>query len=199
MTRYIKFNIFILAVCLSFAIQAQQNDSQLTNNSIDDLNAIVDDLVNQAKDQNRLSEFKNLKKLVSKPFNSTPLFLQTLESLKLAEEKKNEIFARYLPRVTSSVGGGVKSGGLNNKSSSQSLNLNVTQLVYDFGVTKRQLAAATEEALASQSKVESQRTDLLLGIISAVHELYRAEMQLRYHKGLWMQEKAFGLNKTERS
>ena len=46
MTRYIKFNIFILAVCLSFAIQAQQNDSwQL----IDDLNAIVDDLVNQAK------------------------------------------------------------------------------------------------------------------------------------------------------
>ena len=191
MTRYIKFNIFILAVCLSFAIQAQQNDSQLTNNSIDDLNAIVDDLVNQAKDQNRLSEFKNLKKLVSKPFNSTPLFLQTLESLKLAEEKKNEIFARYLPRVTSSVGGGVKSGGLNNKSSSQSLNLNVTQLVYDFGVTKRQLAAATEEALASQSKVESQRTDLLLGIVSAVHELYRAEMQLRLSQGFVDARKGF--------
>ena len=191
MTRYIKFNILILAVCLSFTIKAQQNDSQLTDNSIDELNAIVDDLVNQARDQSRLSEFKNLKKLVSKPFNSTPLFLQTLESLKLAEEKKNEIFARYLPRVTSSVGGGVKSGGLNNKSSSQSYNLNVTQLVYDFGVTKRQLSAATEEALASQSKVESQRTDLLLAIISAVHELYRAEMQLRLSQGFVDARKGF--------
>ena len=40
-------------------------------------------------------------------------------------------------RVTSSIGGGVKSGGLNNDSSSQSYNLNVTQLVYDFGVTGR--------------------------------------------------------------
>jgi len=65
MTRYIKFNIFILAVCLSCAIQAQQNDLQLTNNSIDDLNAMVDDLVKQAKDQSRLSEFNKLKKLVS--------------------------------------------------------------------------------------------------------------------------------------
>jgi len=89
------------------------------------------------------------------------------------------------------VGGGVKSGGLNNKSSSQSLNLNVTQLVYDFGVTKRQLAAATDEALASQSKVESQRTDLLLAIISAVHELYRAEMQLRLSQGFVDARKGF--------
>ena len=67
------------------------------------------------------------------------MFLQTLESLKLAEERKNEVFSGYLPRVTSSVGGGVKSGGLNNDSNSQSYNLNVTQLVYDFGVTGKQL------------------------------------------------------------
>ena len=79
------------------------------------------------------------------PFSSTPLFLQTLESLKLLEEKKKEVFARFLPRVTSSVGGGIKSGGLNNDSSSQSYSLNINQLVFDFGVTKRQYNASKKD------------------------------------------------------
>ena len=133
--------------------------------------------------ENELLEFKRLKDIISVPFNSTPLFLQTLESLKLAEERKNEVFSRYLPRVSSSIGGGVKSGGLNNDSNSQSYSLNVTQLVYDFGVTGKEVDAVEKESLASQSKVESQRTDLLLEIITAVHEVYRAETQLLLSQG----------------
>ena len=127
MMQYIKFNI-VFFLFFSATIGAQEINPSLTNNSTDDLNDAVEDLVNKAKDENKLEEFKRLKKVISVPFNSTPLFLQTLESLKLAEERKNEIFSRYLPRVTSSVGGGVKSGGLNNDSNSQSLSLNVTQL-----------------------------------------------------------------------
>ena len=142
---------------------AQETESGLQKNTVNQLNKAVENLVAQAKDSNRLIEFKRLRSLVSAPFSSTPLFLQTLESLKLAEERKNEIFSRFLPRVTSSVGGGIKSGGLNNDSSSQSLSLNVTQLVYDFGVTGRQLDGAEKEALASQAKVENQRTQLDAG------------------------------------
>ena len=167
----------------SFSIGAQEIESGLVKKPKEDLNVTVESIVGQAKNQDKLREFKRLKEVVSVPFNSTPLFLQTLESLKLAEEKKNEVFSRFLPRVTSSVGGGIKSGGLNNDGNSQSRNLNVTQLVYDFGATGKQVNAAEKEALASQSKVEGQRTDLLLAIITAIHEVYRAETQLLLSQG----------------
>ena len=182
MMQYIKFNIVIL-LFFSAAYGVQEIESGLSRNSKEDLNITVENLVNQAKNEKELLEFKRLKDVISVPFNSTPLFLQTLESLKLAEERKNEVFSGYLPRVTSSIGGGVKSGGLNNDSNSQSYNLNVTQLVYDFGVTGKEVDAVEKESLASQSKVEGQRTDLLLEIITAVHEVYRAETQLLLSQG----------------
>ena len=180
--QYIKFNIAFF-LFFSAVTGAQEIESGLSRNSAEDLNITVENLVNQAKNEKELLEFKRLKDVISVPFNSTPLFLQTLESLKLAEERKNEVFSRYLPRVTSSIGGGVKSGGLNNDSNSQSYNLNVTQLVYDFGVTGKEVDAVEKESLASQSKVESQRTDLLLEIITTVHEVYRAEKQLLLSQG----------------
>tara|TARA_B100000963_G_C22614139_1_gene666422 strand:- start:804 stop:2156 length:1353 start_codon:yes stop_codon:yes gene_type:complete len=180
--RFIKYKI-LFCLLFSFSIGAQEIESGLVKKPKEDLNVTVESIVGQAKNQDKLREFKRLKEVVSVPFNSTPLFLQTLESLKLAEEKKNEVFSRFLPRVTSSVGGGIKSGGLNNDGNSQSRNLNVTQLVYDFGVTGKQVNAAEKEALASQSKVEGQRTDLLLAIITAIHEVYRAETQLLLSQG----------------
>ena len=108
---------------------AQETESGLQKNTVNELNKAVENLVAQAKDPNRLIEFKRLRSLVSVPFNSTPLFLQTLETLKLAEERKNEVFSRFLPRVTSSVGGGIKSGGLNNDSFQSLLKCS---LVYDW-------------------------------------------------------------------
>ena len=48
------------------------------------------------------------------------------------------------------------SGGLNNDSNSQSYSLNVTQLLYDFEVTGKEVDAVEKESLASQSKVESE-------------------------------------------
>ena len=185
----------LLCSSFSFCVIAQETDSGLQNRTVNELNKVVENLVSQAKDPNRLIEFKRLRSLVSGPFSSTPLFLQTLESLKLAEERKNEVFSRFLPRVTSSVGGGIKSGGLNNDSSSQSLSLNVTQLVYDFGVTGRQLDSAEKEALASQAKVENQRTQLLLAIITSIHEVYRAKTQLLLSQGFVSTRKDF-LNST---
>ena len=182
MMQYIKFNI-VFFLFFSTVSGAQEIESGLSRNSTEDLNITVENLVKQAKNEKELLEFKRLKDVISVPFNSTPLFLQTLESVKLAEERKNEVFSRYLPRVTSSIGGGVKSGGLNNDSNSQSYNLNVTQLVYDFGVTGKEVDAVEKESLASQSKVEGQRTDLLLEIITAVHEVYRAEKQLLLSQG----------------
>ncbi len=185
----------LLCSSFSFCVIAQETDSGLQNRTVNELNKVVENLVSQAKDPNRLIEFKRLRSLVSGPFNSTPLFLQTLESLKLAEERKNEVFSRFLPRVTSSLGGGIKSGGLNNDSSSQSMSLNVTQLVYDFGVTGRQLDSAEKEALASQAKVENQRTQLLLAIITSIHEVYRAKTQLLLSQGFVSTRKDF-LNST---
>ena len=61
--------------------------------------------------------------------------------------------------------------------------MNITQLIYDFGVTGKEVDAVEKESLASQSKVEGQRTDLLLEIITAVHEVYRAETQLLLSQG----------------
>ncbi|MDA9689534.1 TolC family protein [Betaproteobacteria bacterium] len=190
MMQYIKYK---LSLCLLFAgaLGAQEIESGLIKKPSEDLNTTVENIVGQAKNQDRLLEFNRLREIVSVPFDSTPLFLQTLESLKLAEERKNEVFSRFLPRVTSSVGGGVKSGGLNNDGNSQSINLNVTQLVYDFGVTGKQLNAAEKESLASQSKVEGQRTDLLLAIITTIHEVYRAETQLVLSQGFVDARKGF--------
>ena len=106
MMQYIKFNIVILL--FSAAYGAQEIESGLSRNSKEDLNITVENLVNQAKNEKELLEFKRLKDVISVPFNSTPLFLQTLESLKLAEERKNEFFFWVSSQVTSSIGGGVK-------------------------------------------------------------------------------------------
>ena len=62
--------------------------------------------------------------------------------------------------------------------------MNVTQLVYDFGVTKvKRLRPPKRVGSKSIKSVEGQRTDLLLSIITAVHEIYRAETQLLLSQG----------------
>ncbi len=148
-----------------------------------ELDALVKDLVEKADKPSQLPKFKRFKEIISIPFGSTPLFLQTLESLKIAEEKKNIAFSKFLPRVTSSVGGGIKSGGYNNDSSSQSKSFTISQLVYDFGVTSRQYKVTEKEELSSQYKIDQQRTDLLFEIISAFFEVYRAETLLKLSQG----------------
>ena len=184
MIRSIEFNILFCIICfISFSAKVQGSDLVIPVRDDTELNSIVETLVLQAKDQSRLADFKTLKRMVSEPFSSTPLFLQTLESLKLLEEKKKEVFARFLPRVTSSVGGGIKSGGFNNDRSSQSYSLNINQLVFDFGVTKRQYNASKKEEVSNQAKIDNQRTELLLQIISAVHEVYRAKTLLLLSQG----------------
>ena len=184
MKQFIEFKIlFSIILCIAFSVKAQEKELAVPVKNENELNSIVENLVLQAKDQSRLAEFKILKRIVSKPFSSTPLFLQTLESLKLSEEKTNEVFSRFLPRVTSSVGGGIKSGGLNNDSSSQSYSLNINQLVFDFGVTRRQFNASKKEEASNLAKVDKQRTDLLLQIISSVHETYRAQTLLLLSQG----------------
>ena len=105
MMQYIKFSILFF-LFFSAVSGAQEIESGLPSNPKEDLNLTVESLVKQAKNEKELLEFKRLKDVISVPFNSTPLFLQTLESLKLAEERKNEVFSGYLPRVTSSIGGG---------------------------------------------------------------------------------------------
>ncbi|MAC67443.1 MAG: hypothetical protein CMK54_05490 [Proteobacteria bacterium] len=184
MIRSIEFKILFCIICfISFSAKVQGSDLVKPVKDDTELNSIVETLVLQAKDQSRLADFKALKRMVSEPFSSTPLFLQTLESLKLLEEKKKEVFARFLPRVTSSVGGGIKSGGFNNDRSSQSYSLNINQLVFDFGVTKRQYNASKKEEVSNQAKIDNQRTELLLQIISTVHEVYRAKTLLLLSQG----------------
>ena len=197
--QFIRFNltIFLLFSLVSQAL-AKEEKSVFNTKDSDNLNVLVEQIVDQAKNSSNLREFKRLKEIVIVPFNSTPLFLQTLESLKLAEEKKNEIFSKFLPRATSSIGGGIKSGGLNNDTNSKSINFNVSQLVYDFGVTKRQVNASKQEMLATQSRVDTQRTELLLEIISALHEVYRAKTQLLLSQGFVEVRRGFLLSMKER-
>ncbi len=144
-----------------------------------ELEILVEDLINKADKPGQLPKFKKFKQIISLPFGSTPLFLQTLESQKIAQEKKNVAFSKFLPQVTSSVGGGIKSGGSNNDSSSQSKNFTISQLVYDFGVTSRQYKVTEKEELSSKYKIDQQRTDLLFDIITAFYEVYRAETLLK--------------------
>jgi adhesin transport system outer membrane protein len=148
-----------------------------------ELNVLVKDLVNKADNPSKLANFKKFKKIIAVPFGSTPLFLQTLESLKIAEERKNIAFSKFLPRVTSSIGGGIKSSGLNNDSSSQSKSLTISQLVYDFGVTSRQYQVTEKEEISSQYKIDQQRTDLLVQIINSYFEVYRAKTLLMLSQG----------------
>ena len=156
-----------------------------------ELDVLVKDLIEKADKPDQLPKFKKFKEIITIPFGSTPLFLQTLESLKIAEEKKNLAFSKFLPKVTSSVGGGIKSGGFNNDTSSQSKNLSISQLVYDFGVTRRQYQVTEKEELSSQYKIDQQRTDLLFELISAFYEVYRAETLLKLSQGFVQTRREF--------
>ena len=168
-------------------IESEQSTGVVKTAKVGDTNkeleTLVKGLINKAEKPEKLPKFKQFQKIVSVPFSSTPLFLQTLENLKIAEERKNLAFSKFLPRVTSSIGGGIKSGGLNNDSSSQSKNLTISQLVYDFGVTSRQYEVTEKEELSSQFKIDQQRTDLLLDIITSFFEVYRAETLLKLSQG----------------
>ena len=91
MIRSIEFNILFCIICfISFSAKAQDSDLVKPVKDDTELNSIVETLVSQAKDQSRLADFKKLKLMISEPFSSTPLFLQTLESLKLLEERRRK-------------------------------------------------------------------------------------------------------------
>ena len=74
---------------------AQETESGLQKNTVNELNKAVENLVAQAKDPNRLIEFKRLRSLVSAPFSSTPLFLQTLRVSSLPKKGKTKYFLAF--------------------------------------------------------------------------------------------------------
>ena len=59
MMRYTRFKILILLYSsFSFCVMAQETESGLQKNTENQLNKAVENLVAQAKDSNRLVEFK---------------------------------------------------------------------------------------------------------------------------------------------
>ncbi|OUV04176.1 MAG: hypothetical protein CBC42_00270 [Betaproteobacteria bacterium TMED82] len=183
--QFIKFSlVFYIFVFSSFVnVHGQEKEEFLLDDeSSKELNLLVDQILQKASRPSSSPSFKKLKNLVSGAFGSTPLFLQTLENLKLAEAKKDEAFSGFLPQVQSSLGGGLKSGS-NSNGSSKNIKFSVSQLVYDFDVTGSRYSSTKSDAMANEAKVSAKRTELLLRLIEAVHEVYRADMQLKLSNG----------------
>ena len=81
----------------------KRNNTLVNVKTGNDLNLLVDEIIKGINKPESLTKFKELKKLVSAVFNSNPIFLQTLESMKLSKAKKDEVFAAFLPQVRSSA------------------------------------------------------------------------------------------------
>ena len=182
-----KLKKTILTLLLVFPCYAQaQTDQTFDIYSKNQLNEAVNSLVTLAENSNRAAPFTTLRTDINTVFNSVPAVLKTIDSINALQNQKTEAFAAFLPKVSVSAGSGTKDQRLTTYSSdgnSSSKSISASQLIYDFGTSTSAYSSAEAKLKATEYAAYTQRSDILLQMLSATLEYQKSNQSLVFTKG----------------
>jgi outer membrane protein TolC len=174
--------LFLVYPALSHAQNFQTFDVYSKNL----LNESVNSLVTLAENSNRAAPFTTLRTDINTVFNSVPAVLKTIDAINALQNQKTEAFAAFLPKVSVSAGSGTKDQRLTTYASdggSSSKSISASQLIYDFGTSTSTYASAEAKLSATEYSAYSQRSEILLQMISATLDYQKSNQSLVFTKG----------------
>ena len=174
--------LFLVYPALSHAQNFQTFDVYSKNL----LNESVNSLVTLAENSNRAAPFTTLRTDINTVFNSVPAVLKTIDAINALQNQKTEAFAAFLPKVSVSAGSGTKDQRLTTYASdggSSSKSISASQLIYDFGTSTSTYASAEAKLSATEYSAYSQRSEILLQMISATLDYKKSNQSLVFTKG----------------
>ena len=174
--------LFLVSPVLSYAQNFQTFDVYSKNL----LNESVNSLVTLAENSNRAAPFTTLRTDINTVFNSVPAVLKTIDAINALQNQKTEAFAAFLPKVSVSAGSGTKDQRLTTYASdggSSSKSISASQLIYDFGTSTSTYASAEAKLSATEYSAYSQRSEILLQMISATLDYQKSNQSLVFTKG----------------
>jgi len=174
--------LFLVYPALSHAQNFQTFDVYSKNL----LNESVNSLVALAENSNRAAPFTTLRTDINTVFNSVPAVLKTIDAINALQNQKTEAFAAFLPKVSVSAGSGTKDQRLTTYASdggSSSKSISASQLIYDFGTSTSTYASAEAKLSATEYSAYSQRSEILLQMISATLDYQKSNQSLVFTKG----------------
>jgi outer membrane protein TolC len=182
--RYKKLILILFLV--SPALSHSQNSQTFDVYSKNRLNEAVDSLVTLAENSNRAAPFTTLRTDINTVFNSVPAVLKTIDSINALQNQKTEAFAAFLPKVSVSAGAGTKDQRTTTYSSdgnSSSKSISASQLIYDFGTSTSAYSSAEAKLSATEYAAYTQRSEILLQMISATLDYQKSKQSLVFTQG----------------
>ena len=178
--------LILILFLVSPALSQAQNSQTFDVYSKNLLNESVNSLVTLAENSNRAAPFTTLRTDINTVFNSVPAVLKTIDAINALQNQKTEAFAAFLPKVSVSAGSGTKDQRLTTYASdggSSSKSISASQLIYDFGTSTSTYASAEAKLSATEYSAYSQRSEILLQMISATLDYQKSNQSLVFTKG----------------
>jgi len=149
-------------------------------------NRAVVSFIKLSENPQESAPFKLLQAQINASFNSVPTILKTIDARRALEFQSEEARAALLPRATLTVGGGNKDQNLTNVQSdgaSNTVTASVSQLLFDFGTATSGLQSSKDKLSAGNYGIASQRSEVLLQLLTATFEVQRARQNFVFSQG----------------
>lgn len=179
-------DIFLSFLFFAAAYQSAYGQTSFEVYAQNSFNKAVVSLIRLSENPEQAAPFKLLQSQISASFNSVPTILKTIDTRRALEFQTDEAKAALLPRATLAVGGGNKDQNLTTYQSdgnSNSVTASVSQLLYDFGTSTSSYQSSKDKLRAARFGIDSQRSDVLLQLITVTLEVQRTRQNLEFTKG----------------
>jgi len=180
MQIFYALRFLLLGFCF-VAISPQKTSAQIVAPISEigrELDSAAKALIESIENPSQNVPFDSLKGSLVSALDNVPALLKRSEEARFFEARRTEARARLLPRVNISTGAGATSATSGASGGSETLTLNASQLVFDFGASARSLDATDKATQAADARLRVARSESLLELIRASIEVRRAAQRL---------------------
>ena len=145
-----------------------------------EVSKLIGQLVGGESDPTQRAQLAPIRQQITALIASRPSTMSVLEQTFLAKGQRDEIFGALLPQIGVSAGTGVRqydSGYGESRTQvdggSRQMSATVSQLLWDFGGTKRSYEASGKRLNSLQYQMQVQTSEVVLNSLVAIHEVER--------------------------
>ena len=181
--------------------QTKESDTRVTAIELigRDLVRLLNQLTEGERDPTKRLPVSPVLDKATKAVESSPTFQQAQSNKKSLEGQRKEARAGLLPQISLGTGSGKRdydasasTGGYTRYSGDYTTrSLSAKQLLYDFGGAWSSMTAAEKRLMATELKVQAQRSEIFLQALKIFYETQRGLLQVRLARENLQARRAF--------
>ena len=200
-TRILTYMVICAFMSQVAIAQVTESDTRVTAIEMigRELVRLLNQLTEGEKDPTKRLPISPILDKAAKAVRDSPTFQQAQSNKKSLEGQRKEARAGLLPQVSFGTGNGTRdydvsasSGGYTRYSGDYATRtLTAKQLIYDFGGAWSSMTAAEKRLLATELKLEVQRSEIFLQALKIFYETQRGLLQVRLARENLQARRAF--------